>query len=165
VLRIPLLRHILDGAKLMLPWFGSLARRIATARWARALSMLLAAGVPVHQALVAAASATGNRAMEKSLVREAEGVLHGRTVSEAVKASRQVPEMALDMLATAERSGSVEGALDKVAEYYESEADVGGKQTAVAMGMLLYLIVALVIAVMVIRFWSGYFAGYGDLLE
>jgi len=165
MLRVGPLRHVLDYIKLLIPWFGSLARRMATARWARALSMLLAAGVPVHRALVAAASATGNKAMETTLAREAEGVLHGSTVAEVVRVSRQIPDMALDMLATAERSGSVEGALDKVAEYYESEADVGGKQTAVAMGLLLYLIVALVIAAMVIRFWSGYFAGFGELME
>jgi type IV pilus assembly protein PilC len=165
LLRVPPLRHVLDRIKLLIPWFGSLARRMATARWARALSMLLAAGVPVHRALVAAASATGNKAMESSLAREAEGVLHGRTVSEVIRASREVPDMALDMLGTAERSGSVEGALDKVAEYYESETDVGGKQTAVAIGIAFYLVVALVIAIMVIRFWGEYFAGFGQFME
>ena len=52
-----------------------------------------------------------------------------------------------------------------MAEYYESETDVGGKQTAVAIGIVFYLIVALVIAIMVIRFWSQYFAGFGQFME
>ncbi len=156
LMRVPVVRRALDGIKLVVPWLGSLGRRMATARWARALAMLMAAGVPVHRALVAAASASGNAAMERALVREAEGVLHGRSVTEVVAASRHVPEMALDMLATAERSGSIEGALDKVAEYYESEADVGGKQTAMVLGMVFYLIIAAIIGAIVISFWYGY---------
>ncbi len=164
LMRFPPLKRALDSAKLMLPWFGSLTRRMATARWARALAMLLSAGVPVHRALVAAASATGNAAMEQSLITEAEGVLHGQTVAETVAASRHIPDMAMDMLSTAERAGSIEDALEKVADYYESETDVGGKQTAVAAGILFYLLVALAIAGVVISFWQGYFDQYNELL-
>jgi type IV pilus assembly protein PilC len=154
--RLPLLRRGFDGLKLMIPWVGSLGRRMATARWARSLAMLMAAGVPVHRALVAAASASGNAAMERALVREATGVLHGKSVTEVVAASRMMPDMALDMLATAERSGSVESALEKVAEYYESETDVGGKQTAIVVGVVAYLIIAAIIGGIVISFWYGY---------
>jgi type II secretory pathway component PulF len=165
LLRVPQIKRAFDSIKLAIPWFGSLSRRMSTARWARALAMLLAAGVPVHRAMVAAASATGNGAMEEALVREAEGVLHGKTVAEAVAASRHIPEMALDMLATAERAGSVEDALEKVADYYESETDVGGKQTAVALGVVLYLLVALAIGIFVISFWKGYFGQFTELLS
>ncbi len=154
--RLSPVRRAFDTFKLMIPWFGSLARRMATARWARALSILLAAGVPGHRALVAAAAASGNTAMEVALVREATGVLHGSSITEVVARSRQMPDMALDMLATAEQSGSVEGALEKVAEYYESETDVGGKQSAIVIGMVFYLIVAAIIAVIVISFWTSY---------
>ncbi len=163
--QVPPLRRAIDGLKLALPWFGSLSRRIAAARWARALSMLLRAGVPVHRALVDAASASGNRAMEAGLVREAESVLHGRTVSEALRASRLLPDMATDMITTAERSGSIEDALEKVADYYESETDVGGRQTAIVVGAVFYLIVAGAICYLVFQFWSGYFAQYTSLLE
>ncbi len=163
--RVPQFGRAVDAVKLFIPWFGSLGRRMATARWARALAMLLEAGVPVHRSLVAAAAATGNRAMEEALVREARGVLEGRSLSETIASSGQLPRMALDLLATAERSGSFEEALERVAQYYESEADVGGKQTAVAIGVLAYLIVAGIIAVIVISFWGGHVAGLGALME
>jgi type II secretory pathway component PulF len=163
--RVAQLKRALDGIKLALPWFGSLSRRLSTARWARALSMLLSAGVPVHRSLVAAASACDNSAMEEDLVREAEGVMQGKMVGEVLAASRQIPDMALDMISTAERSGSLEEALEKVADYYESETDVGGRQTAVAVGIVFYLLVAVAIAMVVIRFWSGYFGGYSEYLS
>jgi type II secretory pathway component PulF len=154
-----------DHVKLALPWFGNLARRIATARWARALATLLSAGVPVHRALVASAAASGNKAMEASLVKEAQGVLEGRTLTEVVTASRAVPPLALDLLAAAERAGSYEGALDKIAEYYESETEVGGKQTALAVGVLLYLLVAALIGFTVLIFYRAYFAGLTKYME
>ena len=165
LLLLPWLSRALDRLKLLVPWFGSLTRRTAVARWARSLSMLSSAGVPVHRALLAAAAATGNRAIEASLVREAEGVLHGRTLSEVAQASAEIPGMAVDMLATAEKAGSIDSALDKVAEYYESETDVGGKQTAVAVGVGFYLLIAFLIAIYVIGQWGSYIGqigSYGD---
>jgi type II secretory pathway component PulF len=155
----------IDGLKLVVPWFGSLTRRMATARWARAMAMLLSAGVPVHRALVTAAAASGNKAMEESLVREAGGVMAGRSLTEVISASRAVPAMALDLLSAAERSGSFEEVLEKVAEYYESETEVGGKQTAMVVGVGLYLLIAAVIAFMVISFYSGYFSSLKSFME
>jgi type II secretory pathway component PulF len=156
---ISLFSELIDRVKLSIPWFGTIARKLATARWARALATLSSAGVPVHQALMAAAAASGNRAMEASFAREAKGLLEGRTLTEVVAASNVVPRMAVDLLASAERSGSVETGLDKVAEYYESETEVSGKQSAVAVGTGIYLVVAILIAAFVLRFWLGYFKG------
>ncbi len=155
LVKLPGFGKAIDGIKILIPWFGSLSRRISTARWARSLSMLLGAGVPIHQAMVAAAAATGNKAMEASLVREAEGVLRGRSLSEVIRSSREIPAGAVDLITVAERSGSIESALDKVAEYYETETEVGGKQTAVAVGVLSYLIIAAIIAFIVITSWRG----------
>jgi type IV pilus assembly protein PilC len=157
-------KKALDRLRLSLPWFGSLSRRLSTARWARALSMLLRAGVPIHRSLVVASSAAGNAAMEEALTQESEGVLHGQTVAEALAESKVLPDMALDMIATAERSGSFEDTLERIADYYESETDVGGKQTAIAVGIVFYLFVAIAIGMMVISFWGGYFSGYNSLL-
>jgi len=153
-----------DRVKLGIPWFGTLARKLATARWARALATLSSAGVPVHQAMIAAAAASGNKAMEVDLARQARQLLDGRTLTEVVAASHAVPRMAVDLLAAAERAGSVENALDKVADYYESETEVSGKQTAVAVGMGFYLLVAILIGAYVLRFWLGYFKGFEQFI-
>jgi type II secretory pathway component PulF len=165
LVRIPGVGRAIDGIKLLIPWFGSLSRRISTAHWARALAMLSSAGVPIHQAAVAAAAASGNKAMEASLVREARGLLDGHSMSEVIKASREIPQAALDLVTVAEKSGSIEDALDKIAEYYEAETEVGGKQTAMAVGVLAYLAIAAVIAFIVIRAWGGYFAGVSDAID
>ena len=73
--------------------------------------------------------------------------------------------MALDMVAIAERAGSIDSALNKVAEYYESETETGSKQAVVATGVAFYLIVALIIAYFVITFWGQYFSGVSELIS
>jgi len=157
--RVKDLREFFDLVKLSLPWFGSLVRRTATARWGRSLAMLIRAGVPVHQALLAAAATSGNSEVERSLVRAAAGVQKGEQLSDVFARIPYLPRMAKDMIATAEKAGSVEDALEKIAMYYESETEVGGKQTALVIGVLLFLVMAIIIGFIVIRFWAGYFAG------
>ena len=151
--------------KLVLPWFGSLARRHATARWARSFAMLSKAGVPIHQALIASAATCGNSELERQLVNAAHRVQQGQRLTDVLASIRQIPRMAKDMLYTAEKAGSVEDALDRIADYYESETEVGGKQTALAVGVLLLVIFGIIIGYYVIQFWGGYFSQLSHAIE
>jgi type II secretory pathway component PulF len=162
--RIKSFREFMDLIKLSLPWFGSLARRQATARWARAFAMLMKAGVPIHQALLASAATCGNAELELSLVQAAHGVQRGRQLAEVLAGIRQIPRMMKDMIYTAEKAGVVEQALDKAADYYESETEVGGKQTALTIGVLLLVIAGIIVGAIVVNFWGGYFAGLSRML-
>jgi type IV pilus assembly protein PilC len=158
-------RRAIDRLKLSVPWFGSLARRMMTARWGRALAMMLTAGVPVQRALQAAALAGGNAALEQEMLRAARMTEQGRSMAEAIATVPYIPRMAQDMISTAERAGSVESALDKIADYYESETEVGGKQTVIVVGVLIFAIIAAVAGYIIIKFWGGYFAGIMHMLE
>ncbi len=158
--RVKQVRETMDVVKLSIPWFGSLARRGATARWSRALAMLIRAGVPLHQAILAAAATSGNSEVERSLKEAASGVQKGEQLAEVFARLRYMPKMAKDMVATAERAGSTEEALDKIADYYESETEVSGKQTAIVAGVLIFLLIALYIGHIVVDFWKGYAQGY-----
>ncbi len=163
--RVKQFRETMDVVKLSIPWFGSLARRAATARWSRALAMLIRAGVPLHQALIASAATSGNSEVERVLKEAASGVQKGEQLADVFARLRYMPKMAKDMVATAERAGSVEEALDKIADYYESETEVSGKQTAIVTGVLLFLIIAFFIGSIVINFYKGYFSGIENALK
>jgi type IV pilus assembly protein PilC len=163
--RVKGFRETMDLIKISIPWFGSLTRRMATARWGRAFAMLMRAGVPIHQALIASASTCGNSEMERSLVRAAHLVQQGRPLTDVLAGIRHIPRMTKDMLYTAEKAGSVEDALDKIAEYYESETEVGGKQTALLVGVLLLLICGIIVGAIVIRFYGGYVGGISRMMD
>jgi type IV pilus assembly protein PilC len=163
--RVKGFRETIDLIKLSLPWFGSLTRRHATARWARSFAMLSKAGVPIHEALVVSAATCGNSELERDLVQAAEGVQQGRRLSEVLEGIRQIPRMMKDMIFTAEKAGSVESALDKVADYYESETEVGGKQTALFVGVLLLVICGIIVGLIAVKFYGGYFSNLSQMID
>lgn len=150
-----------DRVKLIIPWIGGIMRRNALSRWARSTAMLVRAGVPLRRGLEAAASATGNEAMAAAMRREISRVLSGEPLSAVMARSREFPEQAVDMVMTGERSGNTERMLDKMADYYQSEAMVASKQTAVTAGVAFYLLMAVLVGIYVIGFWVSY---YGNLL-
>jgi len=165
LMQVPPLRQGWDRVKLLIPWIGGIVRRISLLRWARATAMLIRTGVPLHRGLEAAASTTGNEAMAASLRRELSRVLAGEPLSAYMLAAREFPDHSIDMVMTGERSGHMDAMLDKLADYYHTEATVSGKQTAMVAGVAFYLLVAVMVAIFVASFWIGYYSNlFGDLL-
>ncbi len=160
LMQIGPLRQGWDRIKLLIPWIGGIVRRVSLVRWARAMAMLLRAGVPLRRALEAAAAATGNEAMAASMRRELSRVITGEPLSAVMAHAREFPEQSIDMVMTGERSGNIDRMLDKMAEYYHMEATVSSKQTAMVAGVAFYLLVAVLVGIFVISFWVGY---YGDI--
>jgi type II secretory pathway component PulF len=150
----------IDRLKLSLPWLGSVFRRTALSRWARAMAMLFSAGVAMGKAVETAASACGNAAIEAAIRREASGILKGQPLSEVMKATGEFPNTAVEMVAVGEQSGEVDKVLARLAGYYETEVMAAQKQAAVSVGAGFYLLVVFLIGIYVIRFWTGY---YGQL--
>jgi type IV pilus assembly protein PilC len=165
LMQIPPVRAGWDRVKLLIPWIGGIVRRVSLVRWARAMAMLLRAGVPLRRALEAAASATGNEAMARSMRRELSRVITGEPLSVVMTHAREFPEQAIDMVMTGERSGNIDRMLDKMAEYYHTEATVSSRQTAIVAGVVFYLAVAVLVGSFVISFYLGYFKNVFSILD
>jgi len=144
--------------KLLIPGIGGILRRTSLARWARSMAMLLRAGVPLRRGIEASASATGNEAMAAAILAQMPHVLGGAPLSTIMERAHEFPAQAIDMVMTGERSGNIDKMLDKMAEYYEAEATVAGKQTAMITGVVFYLAVAVLVGIFVISFWVSYFS-------
>ncbi|NIM04186.1 MAG: hypothetical protein GTO55_00220, partial [Armatimonadetes bacterium] len=165
LMRYKVMRQGVDRLKLSFPIIGSIVRRNAMAKWCRAMTMLFDAGVPLSVSLEAAGMASGNMALAASTSALAHRVSAGEPVSTVMAESGEFSDTAVDMMITGERSGDISGSLTKVAEYCESESETASKQSAVLLGVVAYLIVALIIGYMVFSFYSGYFGGIFELGE
>lgn len=64
--------------------------------------------------------------------------------------------MLLGMLSTGERTGNVDAMMDKAAEYLESEAEHRAHRYAAIFSVVVYLIVAFLVAASVVSFYMGY---------
>jgi type IV pilus assembly protein PilC len=117
------LREQMDAGLLKLPLVGTLLRKSAVARFARTLSTTFAAGVPLLDALQSVAGATGNVVYKRAVLRLRQDVSSGMQLNFAMRTCAVFPNMAIQMTAVGEESGTLDAMLDKVAGIYEDEVD------------------------------------------
>jgi type II secretory pathway component PulF len=158
LMRCRLLRIGVDRFKLSIPLIGGQIRKSVTSKWCSAMAMLYGAGVPLHEALVVAGEASGNAALAAVTRTHAKRVMEGETISRVMQATGDFPDLAIDMMAIGERSGRVEESLEKVAEYTAAESTDAGQKSAMIVGGIFYLVMAILIGSLVISFYMNYFS-------
>lgn len=113
----------MDRILLKLPLFGDLIRKATIARFARTLSTMFAAGVPLVEALDSVAGASGNRVYYDATKKIQSEISTGTSLTVAMQNSEVFPNMVLQMVAIGEESGALDSMLSKVADFYEAEVD------------------------------------------
>ncbi|RMG31865.1 MAG: type II secretion system F family protein [Gammaproteobacteria bacterium] len=115
--------HFLDRVLLQVPILGPILRKAAIARYARTLSTMFAAGVPLVDALTSVAGATGNALFAEAVLRMRDQVATGQQLQLAMQQTGLFPNMVVQMVAIGEESGSLDTMLAKVADFFEQEVD------------------------------------------
>ena len=148
-----------DQIKLAVPFLGGAVRGLAAARFASALSLLFRSGVPVTRAVRTAALASGNAVIESGVLRVAPMLDEGHTLSETLTHAKVFPRIVLSMLSTGEQTGTVDSSMEKVREYLEIEGRTRMEQIAWVVAIGLYLLVALLVLSLVVRFYGSLYGG------
>ena len=115
--------HFLDRTLLKIPVIGLILNKSAIARFARTLSTLSAAGIPLVDALNSVAGACGNIIYSDAVLKMREEVATGQRLQFAMLQAHLFPHMVQQMIAIGEESGSMDAMLAKVADFYEEEVD------------------------------------------
>ncbi len=117
------LREFEDRLLLKLPIVGNIIEKAAVARFARTLSTMFSAGVPLVEALQSVAGATGNIVYEKAVLSMRDEVSTGQRLQRAMENTGIFPNMVVQMIAVGEESGSLDQMSAKVADFYEADVD------------------------------------------
>ena len=117
------MRELLDRMMLKLPIIGPILNKAAIARYARTLSTMFAAGVPLVEALESVAGATGNIVYENAVMRMREEVATGQRLQQAMENTGLFPNMVIQMIAVGEEAGALDEMSSKVATFYETDVD------------------------------------------
>ena len=117
------LRQFLDRTMLKFPIIGPILNKAAIARFARTLSTMFSAGVPLVEALESVAGATGNIVYEDAIMRIRDEVATGQRLQRAMENTGLFPNMVVQMIAVGEESGSLDAMSGKVATFYEEDVD------------------------------------------
>lgn len=116
-------REIVDRASLKIPIIGAILNKAAIARFARTLSTMFAAGVPLVEALQSVSGATGNVVYQDAVMKMREEVATGQSLQLAMRQRDLFPHMVIQMTAIGEESGALDDMLGKVADFYEEQVD------------------------------------------
>jgi len=139
------MRQFLDRASLKVPIIGPILNKAAIARYARTLSTMFAAGVPLVEALESVAGATGNIVYETAVLKMRDEVSTGQRLQRAMEGVGLFPNMVVQMIAVGEESGSLDEMSGKVATFYEAEVD----NAVDAMSSLLEPLIMVILGVLV----------------
>jgi type IV pilus assembly protein PilC len=117
------LREAQDRFMLKMPILGGILEKASIARFARTLSTMFAAGVPLVEALQSVSGATGNIVFENATLAIRDEVSTGQRLQRAMENTNLFPNMVIQMIAVGEESGSLDDMSSKVADFYEEDVD------------------------------------------
>ena len=142
---------------LRIPVFGPVMEKGILARWARTLSTMFAAGVPLVESLDSVGGASGNVVFEDATKRIREEVSTGAGLTISMQNSGVFPSMVLQMVAIGEESGSLDSMLSKVADFYEEEVDNAVKALSSLMEPIIMAFLGVVIGGLVVAMYLPIF--------
>jgi type IV pilus assembly protein PilC len=151
------MRRGIDRVMLKFPVIGPILVKSAIARFARTLSTMFAAGVPLVEAMQSVAGATGNIVYEEGTLRMKDEVATGQRLQRAMENTGLFPNMVVQMIAVGEESGSLDTMSGKVAEFYEAEVDNAVDSMASLMEPMIMAVLGVLVGGMVIAMYLPIF--------
>src|SRR5918998_1113146 len=118
-----------DRLKLKFPMkIGDIVQKVALARFSRTFSGLIAAGVPMLEAIDITGKTSGNRVVEMAMDEVRESVKRGGLLTQPMTQVREAfPVMVTQMIGVGEETGALETMLSKVADFYEEQVEAAVK--------------------------------------
>ncbi|MBM4102044.1 MAG: type II secretion system F family protein [Phycisphaerae bacterium] len=117
-------RAVTDVIRLKIPVIGGLIRKTAIARFTRTLGTLVAAGVPILEAITITRDTSGNYVFEKALNKVHDSIREGETFAKPLRESKVCDAIVVNMIDVGEETGDLDSMLMKVADNYDEEVDV-----------------------------------------
>ncbi len=114
-------RRKLDQWKMSAPVVGKVVKLNLFGQFARTLGTLLHNGVPVLTALRITEEVLPNVIIREAIAKTREAVTDGKTLAQPIAHSKVFPQLMVDLIRIGEETGDVPGALNNVADTYESE--------------------------------------------
>lgn len=132
LLRQARFKHGYHAALLRLPFIGRLVRGVNAARFSRTLSILVASGVPILNALKISAEVILNLPMRDAVEQVSVKVREGASIHQSLEDTGYFPPMTVYLIASGEGSGELENMLERAAQQQERES-TGLISTAMAL--------------------------------
>ena len=140
----------IDGWKMNAPIVGKVVKLNLFGQFARTLGTLLQNGVPVLTALKITEQVLSNRLIKEAIAKTREAVTDGKTLAQPLGQSKLFPQLMVDLVRIGEETGDVPGALNNLADTFESELQIGLRVMTQLIEPLLIIVMAIIVGFLLI---------------
>ncbi|MBU6447555.1 type II secretion system F family protein [Patescibacteria group bacterium] len=142
-------RYVFDRLKITFPIIKGIFEQIYIARFARNLSTLVLAGIPIIKALEVVSELVNN-VIYRDIIREAaQKLAGGKSIAESLAGHKEIPVIVTQMIQVGEQSAALSSILQKLAVYYEKEVDTKVSTLTTLIEPIIILILGLAVGILV----------------
>lgn len=160
VFSLPKVVWYVDKCKVKLPMIGILQKKIYTARFARTVSSLYVAGIPIVTVLQVARKTIGNAYIEGQFDQVIAQVRAGGTLSDALEQVDGFVKKMAAAIRVGEETGSMDTMLDSNADAMEYEAEMATQKMVSLMEPLMIIVMGIIIAVVMLGVMMPLYGSY-----
>lgn len=150
-------KGVLDEIKLKMPLLGSLYRLSGLVNFCRTTATILSSGLPLVEAMQLARGVLNNAFLQQHIGRVVSALIEGDSLGAGLERNQVFPPIAVRMLATGEKTGTLTQMFEEVAAYYEAVIDHRLERLASLAEPLILLFVGLVIGGIVVAIYLPIF--------
>jgi type IV pilus assembly protein PilC len=154
-----------DRIKLRFPFkIGDVVQKVALARFSRTYSALIAAGVPMLEAIEITGRTSGNVVVENAMHAVHESVRNGGTIAAPMRDEPDAfPGMVVQMVAVGEETGALDTMLSKIADFYEDEVEAAVKALTSILEPIMIIFVGGIVGFVVVAMYLPLFKVYDQI--
>lgn len=150
-------QYALDRFKLKLYVIGPVLQKSIIARFARTMATTMEAGMPILESMKSMAPVMGNKLYTDAVMQICSDLASGHQLSVSMASTKMFPNMAVQMIAVGEASGSLAAMLNKVADYYEEEVSHIVDNMSSLLEPLIMLVLGIVVGSFVVAMYLPIF--------
>jgi type IV pilus assembly protein PilC len=154
-----------DTLKLKFPMkIGDIVQKVCLARFSRTFSGLIAAGVPMLEAIEITGKTSGNKVIEKAMEDVRDSVKKGGSLTQPMtRVPEAFPVMVTQMIGVGEETGALETMMSKVADFYEEQVDAAVKALTSILEPVMIVVVGGIVGFIVISMYLPMFKVYDSI--
>jgi type IV pilus assembly protein PilC len=149
---------------LKMPLLGRLARQTIIARFTRTLATLMMSGIPLLQSLEIVENTSGSGLVADVIRQTRINISEGGKLASALGKSALFPLMAVQMIAVAEEAGGISSMLERLAVFYEEEAESLYSSLSGVIEPIMIAFMGLVVAFIALSIYLPLF-GMADVMQ
>ena len=154
-----------DRFKLRVPMkIGGIVQKVALARFSRTFSGLIAAGVPMLEAIEITGRTSGNKVIENAMTAVNDSVRGGGSITAPMReVPAAFPVMVTQMVGVGEETGALEAMLAKIADFYEDQVAAAVKALTSILEPVMIIFVGAIVGFVVIAMYLPMFKVYDQI--